>query len=98
MTSTTTHEEIQTSLIHDLRQPLGNMETSVFYLNLVLDNPSSRVRQQLCIMERQVAQAAQLLHRASEELRALRDQYDADDGAGAAGSLPFTKSATAAVT
>jgi hypothetical protein len=47
------------------------------------------------IMGRQVAQAAQLLDRASEELRVFRGQRDA---AAAPESLPLTKSATAAVT
>jgi hypothetical protein len=47
----------------------------------VLDHPSCRVREQMLAMERQVAQAAQLLHWASEELRALRSQRLADDGA-----------------
>jgi hypothetical protein len=45
-------------------------------------------------MERQVAQAVQLLHRAAGELRALRDQRAV---AGGAGSLPLTNSATAGV-
>ena len=62
-------DEILHSLVHDLRQPLGNLETSLFYLEMVLDHPSDRVRDQMRIMARQVAQAAALLQRASEELR-----------------------------
>jgi len=94
MRATTSHEEILTSLVHDLRQPLGNMETSLFYLDLVLTTPSDRVREHLRTMERQVAQAAQALDRATEELRALRTQRAAAEGAAI---LPRTKSATAGV-
>jgi hypothetical protein len=92
----TSTDEILRSLIHDLRQPLGNLETGLFYLDMVVEHSSERVREQMTIMERQVVQAAQLLYRAGEELRALRSQCAIDDGA--AESLPFTKSATAAVT
>jgi signal transduction histidine kinase len=94
----TSCDEILRTLIHDLRQPLGNVETGIFYLELVLDSPSDRVREQMQMMERQVAQAAQLLHRASEELREQRTQRTIDGGTGVPESLPFTKSATAAVT
>lgn len=68
----TTSDEILHTLVHDLRQPLGNLETSLFYLEMVLDQPSDRVREQMRLMERQIAKATQLLHRASEELRAAR--------------------------
>jgi len=92
---TTPHsDEILHSLVHDLRQPLGNLEASLFYLDMVLEHPSDRVRDQMRLMERQVAHAAQLLARASEDLRVLRSQRE---GA-AAESLPLTNSATAAVT
>jgi signal transduction histidine kinase len=97
MRTTTSSEEILHSLVHDLRQPLGNLETSLFYLDLVLNHPSARVQEQMHIMERQVAQAVQRLNQASEELRALRGQRPAGGGV-APESLPLTKSATAAVT
>jgi hypothetical protein len=61
----------------------------------VLHHPSASVREQMQAMERQVAQAAQLLHRATEELCASRGQRG---GAAAPESLPLTKSASAAVT
>ena len=89
-------DEILYSLVHDLRQPLGNLETGLFILDMVLDHPSGRVREQMRLMERQMVQAAQLLQHAGEELRALRAQRAMDGGA--AGSLPRTNSATAAVT
>lgn len=86
-------EEIVQSLVHDLRQPLGNIEISIFCLHMMLDHPSDGVRQQLRTMERQVAQATVLLQRAVDELRALRTQRDT-----AGESFDRTKSATAAVT
>jgi len=101
MPSTTTYEDLLNGLVHDLRQPLGNIETSIFYLDLVLDHPSGRVREQLCAMERQVAQAAGLLHRAAEELRASRSQRGAEEGtasSAAGANFERTKSATADVT
>lgn len=98
MRTLTSSDEILNSLVHDLRQPLGNLETSLFYLDLVLTHPSARVQEQMRTMERQVAQATQLVHRACEELRALRTHRLADDGAAVPESLPLTKSATAVVT
>jgi hypothetical protein len=85
-------EEILHSLIHDLRQPLGNLETSVFYLDLVLEHPAGRIGEHMRVMERQIAQAVQLLHRAAGELRARLAQ---SEGVAAPESLPFTKSASA---
>ena len=90
-----TSEEILRTLVHDLRQPLGNLETSLFYLDMVLDKSSDRVRGQMQLMERQIAQAMQMLHRASEELRSARAQRTESEGP--AESLPFTNSATAAL-
>jgi hypothetical protein len=61
---------------------------------LVLDHPNGRVGEQMRMMERQIAQAVQLLHRASAELRELNAQRE---GAGSRESLPLTKSTTAGV-
>ena len=99
MRSTTDYEEILNSLVHDLRQPLGNIETSIFYLDLVLAHPSGRLQEQLRTMENQVAQATELLQRAAQEMRSLRVQRDAEEGsADLAGNFDLTKSATAGVT
>jgi hypothetical protein len=93
----TSPDEILRSLIHDLRQPLSNLETAIFYLEMVLGQPSEGVGEQMRLMDRQISQTAQLLQRASEELRALRTQRTID-GAGVPESLALTNSATAAVT
>jgi signal transduction histidine kinase len=99
MPSATSCEEILANLVHDLRQPLGNIETGVFYLDMVLDHPQGRVREQLVAMERQVAESARLLHFAAEEVRRLRSQRAAGAGesAAATASLDLTKPATSAV-
>ena len=92
----TTHsDEILHGLIHDLRQPLGNLETSLFYLEMLHDHPSDRVLEQLRMMARQVRLAMQVLDRASQNLRVAQSQRE---GVAASDSLPLTKSATAAVT
>jgi hypothetical protein len=95
MRTMTQPDEILQDLIHDLSQPLSNLETSLFYLELVLAHPSERVREQMRVMSRQVSQASQMIDRARQELRAMRDQCE---DASAADSLPFTNSATAVVT
>jgi K+-sensing histidine kinase KdpD len=95
MSTTTSPEAILHSLVHDLRQPLSNLETSIFYLDIVLSHPSGRVGEQMRSMERQLAQANQLLHQVAQELRALRTQRE---GAGVAENFPLTKSATARFT
>jgi signal transduction histidine kinase len=95
MNSKTLYEEILNSLVHDLRQPLGNIETSIFYLDLVLARPSVRAREQLRTMEHQVARVTQLLQRAAEDLRSMRTQ---DSAASTEASFNLTKSASAGVT
>ncbi|HUI53381.1 MAG TPA: hypothetical protein VLY04_00325 [Bryobacteraceae bacterium] len=85
-------EELVTSLVHDLRQPLGNIETSVFYLDLLLNHPQGAVREQLRAIEHQVAHAARRISEAAEELRRLRAQRPPSE------SLDLTNSVTAMVT
>jgi signal transduction histidine kinase len=100
--STLSELDILNNLVHDLRQPLGNIETSVFYLDLVLDHPDGRISEQLHVMEQQVVEAARLLTTAANRMRHLRAQREEDDGAlpcaGVAESLALTNSAIAGVT
>lgn len=102
MRSMTPSEEILRSLIHDLRQPLGNIETSLFCLDLVLDHPSGRIREQLRTMEHQIAQTTELLQHAADELSSRHAQRGADKGAApsavAVESFDLTNSTTAGVT
>ncbi len=85
-------DEILAELVHDLRQPLGNIDTSAFYLDLLLGHPEGPVQDQLRLIEQQVARATRLLADAAAQLRSQRAQR------GGAESLVLTNSATAGVT
>jgi|SRR5471030_1900387 hypothetical protein len=87
-------EELLGNLIHDLRQPLGNIETSAYLLNLVTPPDQSAAHTQLLAIERQVNQAARLLSEACAALAGLRAQRVEV----AAESFDRTKPVTAAVT
>jgi hypothetical protein len=65
-------EAILAELMHDLRQPLGNIEISAYCLDLITDPAQERAREHLRTIQRQVARAADLLAEASAELRRLR--------------------------
>ena len=65
-------EAILSDLVHDLRQPLGNIETSAYCLNLLTDPAHVRAREHLRANEEQVARAAAMLSEAAAELRRLR--------------------------
>ena len=65
-------EEFLARLVHDLRQPLGTIETSVFCINLLLRQEHAGVQEQLRIIERQVAHAARILNEAAAETRQRR--------------------------
>ena len=56
-------------LAHDLRQPLGTIETSVFCINLLLGHEHTEVQEQLRIIERQVCHAVRILDQAVAETR-----------------------------
>lgn len=56
------------NLVHDLRQPLSNIETSVYCLNLHLRTADPQTREQIRAIEHQVERAAALL---SETVAAL---------------------------
>ena len=62
-------EQIVARLAHDLRQPLGTIETSVFCINLLLGQERAAVQEQLRIIERQVCHAVRILDQAVEETR-----------------------------
>ena len=67
-------EELLGNLIHDLRQPLGNIETSAYLLNLVTPPDQTAAHAQLLAIERQVNQATRLLAEASNALAGLLAQ------------------------
>jgi len=84
------------NVVHELRQPLGTIETSAYLLNRMLRGSEDQAYQHLCTIERQVFLAARILNEAAAELGRLRSQSAAQPGD--AESLAFTKSETAAVT
>ena len=85
-------ESLLVKLVHDLRQPLGNIETSAYCLKIALDGTSPRAGQHVKILASQVEEADRILTQAVNDLRRLRSQRPA-----AAGNLPIANPHTAAV-
>lgn len=65
-------DRILKNLVHDLRQPLGNIETSAYYLGLLLRNEDSHAREQIRTIEQQVDRAAAMLTEAVAEFNRVR--------------------------
>ena len=89
-------EKLLKDMVHDLRQPLGTIETSAYLLNRLLRGTEGQAYQHLCTIERQVDLAARLLNEAAAELCRLRSQRATQTAESE--SLDFTKPETAAVT
>lgn len=87
------HEDLLAKLVHDLRQPLGNIETSVYLLNLRTPPDDARVRAQLRAIGTQLADAARMLTEASAALGRLPGQRVAE-----AENMDLTKPVIAGVT
>ena len=85
--------EVLANLVHDLRQPLGTLEYSACYLELLLGNAPESVQEQLRIIQQQLDAAARLLVDAVARMPQPGVQRTA-----AGESLDFTKAETAAVT
>jgi uncharacterized protein involved in exopolysaccharide biosynthesis len=86
-------ETILIDLVHDLRQDLGSIETSVYCLGLLGDSAQTRARGYLRTIEQQVARAESRLSEAGAALTRLRAQRGET-----AEILDLTKSATSSVT
>jgi signal transduction histidine kinase len=86
-------EDLLTTLVHDLRQPIDNIGTSAYILTLITDPDQARAHEQFRAIERQVAQATRLLGELSDEL-----SRQCGHRADAAESFDLTKSEIAAVT
>ena len=61
-----------TTLVHDLRQPVGNICLSASYLDLILENGDARARDQVRLILSQVERAGSMLDQAAAELHRLR--------------------------
>jgi signal transduction histidine kinase len=77
-------------LLHDLRQPIGNIGLGLFYLNLLLGEPGGKLQEQIRALEKQAERASRLIDQAAAELYRRPAQP--------APSLELTKAATSAVT
>lgn len=86
-------QEAMAALVHDLRQPLGTLEYSALYLQILLGDAEEPVQQQLRLMQQQIELAAHIVNHAAEGMARSAIQSVA-----AGKSLDFTKSETAAVT
>jgi signal transduction histidine kinase len=67
-------EVLLKNLVHDLRQPLSTIETSTYYLNLLLGQEHPRAHEQLRTIEQQVDRTAALLTQAVNQLRRLQTE------------------------
>ena len=86
-------EDALADLVHDLRQPLGTLEYSASYLQILLGETREPVQQQLRVMQQQIELAARLVSNAAGRL-----PRPAIQRAAAGESLDLTKSETAALT
>ena len=86
-------ELLLANLIHDLRQPLSNIQTSTYRLAALIESCDVRVKDQVRMVERQVEDAERLLSATVAELGRLRSQRHED-----ALSMELTNSTRAGVT
>jgi signal transduction histidine kinase len=86
-------EFLLANLIHDLRQPLGNIENATYHLGSMIGSRDVRVKDHMRIIERQVQNAEALLAAAAAELTRLRAHCQEE-----AMSMEFTNAASAGVT
>ncbi len=63
-------------LVHDLRQPLGIIETCAYYLRMVLPSGDPRIDQQLDMIERQVFEADRILKNAVRPVQTMGGAAD----------------------
>ncbi|MGD0498242.1 MAG: histidine kinase dimerization/phospho-acceptor domain-containing protein [Bryobacteraceae bacterium] len=65
-------EDLLATLVHDLRQPVGNISLTASYLGLLLESGDARARDQVRVIQEQIERAARMLDEAAVELRRLR--------------------------
>ena len=84
-------EERIAELVHELRQPLGTIGDSAFFLGLLLKDTDPAVQEQLRVIEEQVERACRVLAKSAAELRESIQSAAAE-------SLDLTNSQTSVVT
>jgi hypothetical protein len=67
-------EQLLIDLIHDLAQPLGNIETSAYCLDRCVEPHNPRAQEYLRMIQEQVDKASSMLAMASAELARIRAQ------------------------
>jgi len=85
-------EQLLVNLVHDLRQPLGNIETGTYVLSILLRDAPAPAREHLGAIERQLDMASSMLSEVAAELRRLKAHRAEME------SLDFMKPETADVT
>ena len=66
------YEKILVDLIHDLRQPLGNLEITAWCLDRAVDPHNTRVQEHIVRMQQQLQQAENLLAAVAGEVEQRR--------------------------
>jgi signal transduction histidine kinase len=82
-------ERLLFNLVHDLRQPLGTIQTSAYLLGMMMAGTPAQAQEQVQIIQRQTALAALLLHEFAAVV--VRQRAEAEN-------LEVTNSETALVT
>jgi signal transduction histidine kinase len=72
-------EMLLANLIHDLRQPLGNIESGAWVLATLTKSGDPRVQEQVRAIERQVEHAEQVLSAAAGELARMAQRAETAD-------------------
>lgn len=88
----TNSEKVLTDLVHDLRQPLGTIEYSACYLEMLLAEAQGAVQQQLRVIQQQLDLAAQLVSDAAARVCEAAQRGEGRE------SRDLTNSETASVT
>ena len=85
-------EDLLQNVVHDLRQPLSNIEICTFHLTLLLSELDGKAQEQIRAIEQQVGYASRILSEAANALGAMRHQRNGAE------NRPLTNSASASVT
>ena len=64
-------EDALAQLLHDLRQPLGNIALSATYLSMILDSADERVQEQIVSIQAQVERLSRMLDCATPGVRRI---------------------------
>lgn len=86
-------EEMLADLVHELRQPLGTIEYSTCYLQMLLGETPQAIQEQFTIIQQQIDHACRLMSDVIARFPAPRVQRTVTEA-----SLDLTNPETAAVT